>query len=141
MAQSLSNNNAASLRKMLDAMPLRNARATVEPDGPEGLRIAVAMEKKPFTPPLSWIVPTRKRRTVRLDKLGAQIWNLCDGERTVERVVDAFAEKHRLTFHESRVSVTECMKQLLRRGALAMALEGEAAAAADETKREGQPAE
>lgn len=112
-----------SLRRMLSAMPLRNAQATVRRDGPEELRITVRLERSLFPPPLSWVVPSPKTRTVRLDRLGAQVWDLCDGRRTVEAVVEEFARAHELTFHEARVAVAEYLRQLLRRGALAIAME------------------
>ncbi|HUT24378.1 MAG TPA: PqqD family protein [Sumerlaeia bacterium] len=111
-----------SLRRMLSAKPLRNTEAIVRPDGPEGLQITVKLERSLFPPPLCWVVPSPKTRTVRLDRLGAQVWNLCDGRRTVEAVVEEFARTHGLTFHEARVAVTEYLRQLLRRGALAIAM-------------------
>ena len=57
---------------------------------------------------------------MRLDRLGSQVWQLCDGVRTVEDVVDEFARLHRLTFHEARASVTAYLKMLVQRGVLAM---------------------
>lgn len=115
-------NAQGSLRTMLAAKPLHNVAAAVERDGTEGLRITVALEKRPYAPPLSWIVPARKSRSVVLEKLGAQIWALCDGEHTVENIVEEFAKLHRLTFHESRVAVAEHLRRLLQHGALAVAM-------------------
>ena len=61
-----------------------------------------------------------------LDRLGAEVWRLCDGKRTVEEVVDLFGERHALTFHESRVAVTLYLKALLQRGVLAIVIPEEA---------------
>jgi len=47
---------------------------------------------------------------------------LCDGERTVEAIIDAFAAEHRLTFHEARVAVGGYLRSLMARGALAMVM-------------------
>ena len=60
-----------------------------------------------------------------LDHLGVEVWERCDGTRTVEQVVDEFAQKHALSFHESRVMVTEYLRELIQRGVLAIGLPGE----------------
>jgi len=61
-----------------------------------------------------------EKRTLRLDRLGSEVWDLCDGQRTGEGVVDDFAQRHRLTFHEARAAVTVYLKTLVQRGALAL---------------------
>ncbi len=115
--------DTGSWRGMLLARPVPNFVARVENAGRDGLRIAVATVKPwYFVPPVSWIVPLSKERTVVLDSVGAYIWRLCDGERTVENIVDEFAAKHRLTFHEARAAVTGYMKLLVQRSVLAIAL-------------------
>ena len=110
-------------RKMLEARPVRNSAAEVLREEAETLTIKVKMKRpRPLLPPLSWFVRPRVTRTIRLDRLGTQIWELCDGERTVEDVVDEFARRHRLTFHEARASVTAYLKLLVQRGVLAMVM-------------------
>jgi len=114
---------AGSWRKMLGAKPVRNAAAEAAQEGQNELKISVKTKKPRYlVPPLSWIVPLRPTRAVRLDRLGSQVWNLCDGERTVEEVVDEFARLHGLSFHEARVAVTGYIRQLVQRGALAIAM-------------------
>ena len=78
-------------------------------------------------PPLSWIVPHRRERRVVLDRVGSQMWRQCDGERTVEAVIDAFAATHDLTFHEARVAVTTYIKSLVKRGVLVIVMPKEQA--------------
>jgi len=108
---------------VLAARPVRNAAGTASADPTGEVAIAVPMKRPRWlVPPLSWLVPLRPSRTVRLDNLGAQVWELCDGGRTVEEIVDEFARRHRLTFHEARVAVTGYLSQLVRRGVLAMAI-------------------
>ncbi|MHC5055666.1 MAG: PqqD family protein [Planctomycetota bacterium] len=110
-----------SWKRMLEARPVRNVAADVKPEGQQGVRITVK-KRKPFflIQPLSWIIRPRLTGTVLLDRLGSQVWDLCADDRTVEQIVDEFARRHRLTFHESRVAVTNYMKLLVERGALAM---------------------
>lgn len=103
---------------------MRNAAAGVAEAPAGGLGLSVATRRPRWlVPPLSWVVPLKPTRTLRLDPLGAQVWMLCDGERTVEAIVDEFARRHGLSFHEARVAVTGYLSQLVQRGALAMAME------------------
>jgi len=108
---------------MLEARPVRNAAAETVREASGELAIAVKRKRPRWhVPPLSWVVALKPTRTVRLDPLGAQVWELCDGERNVEAIVDAFALEHRLSFHEARVAVTGYLSQLVQRGALAVAM-------------------
>ncbi|MGA1529631.1 MAG: PqqD family protein [Kiritimatiellia bacterium] len=75
-----------------------------------------------LVPPISWVVRPPAYRSLVLDPVGADLWTWCDGSRTVEKVVEMFADKHSLTFHEARVSATSYLKELVRRGALAVAI-------------------
>lgn len=109
---------------MLEARPVRNAAATAAAEASGGVAVCVRVRRPGWhVPPLSWLVPLRPIRTVRLDPLGAEAWELCDGERTVEAIVEEFARRHGLTFHEARVAVTGYLSQLVQRGALAMVVE------------------
>jgi len=109
---------------MLAARPRRNEAVRVErrDDGSVAITVKRSPEKD-LRPPLSWIVPVQREKQTRLDELGRLVWDLCDGNRTVEQVVDVFAGQHDLTFHEGRVSVTEYLKELIRRGILAVEME------------------
>ena len=114
-----------SWRRSLLGVPLRNEAAGVVEEG-DGLSVSVA-RKRPWwlVPPISWAIKPRAEKTMRLDALGAEVWRLCDGERTVEQVIDKFATSHRLTFHESRAAVTTYIRQLVEHGVLVIAEEGE----------------
>ena len=116
----------ASWKPMLLARPVRNIAARVEKTESGLVRIHLK-RKKPryFVPPLSWIIPLRPEQILKLDRIGSQIWGLCDGKRSVEAVVEHFAQQYRLTFHEGRVMVTDYLKTLIQRGALAIAMQKE----------------
>jgi hypothetical protein len=108
---------------MLSARPVRNEAAKPLREGTSRLRLTVKRRKLRYlVPPLSWVIRPRPTHDVVLDELGAEVWDLCDGERTVEAVADEFARRHSLSFHESRVAVTSYMAELVRRGALAMVI-------------------
>jgi len=112
----------ADWRPLLEARPLPNVAARPEPDATGGVVMHVPRTKSPFRPPLSWIVRVRSERRVQIDALGAFVWKLCDGTRTVEQIVDEFSRRHGLTFHEARVAVTGYLASLIQRGVLAITL-------------------
>ncbi|HNR94140.1 MAG TPA: PqqD family protein [Kiritimatiellia bacterium] len=107
---------------MLDALMIRNRAARVERDARSGeIRIAVPTRRPWYhVPPVTWIVRAPEERVTVLDEPGSLVWEMCDGRTTVENIIDAFAEKYGLTFHESRVAVTQHIKSLISRGVLAV---------------------
>ena len=64
-------------------------------------------------------VQTRMKK-LQLDELGTSVWNLLDGNRSVRQLVKMFAETHQLEIREAEVSVTQFMRELGRRGLIAM---------------------
>ena len=105
---------------MLAAVLIQNRAARVVREEADGsVTLAVPTRK----PPLSWLVRVPKERLTVLDPIGAAIWKSCDGRRSVEAIVEKFATFYRLSFHESRVSVTGYVTTLLRRGVLAVAVD------------------
>jgi hypothetical protein len=107
---------------MLRAIPVHNEAARVERfPGSENVCISVPVVKpKWVVPPVTWFFKPRGRKTYEIDRIGMFVWERCDGTNMVESIIDAVAAQYALTFHESRVSVTEYIRQLIRRGMLAI---------------------
>jgi hypothetical protein len=59
-------------------------------------------------------------RKLQLDALGTSVWDLIDGQHTVRRMINIFAETHRLEKKEAEVSVTHFIRELGRRGLLGL---------------------
>jgi len=115
---------AGTWRKMLAARLIHNAAARVEQMPDSRVKVYVKTVRPWFlVPPLSWVLPLRRERGTVLDRLGTQVWNLCDGNRTVENVIDEFAAAHRLSFHESRAAITSYVQMLVARGAMAIVVD------------------
>jgi hypothetical protein len=105
---------------MLQSKPLRNRAAHTEFRG-SNLVVSVPRDPgKSLKAPLSWIVPVSKVRSAMLDDLGREVWEQCNGGSSVEQIIERFARRHTLTFHEARVSVTGYLKGLVQRGILAL---------------------
>ena len=51
-------------------------------------------------------------KKLQLDALGTSVWDLVDGKRSVRRMINIFAETHRLDKKEAEVSVTQFIRGL-----------------------------
>ena len=111
-------------KEMLTAVLYRNLKVTAEWNtGHTQLTIKVPTKRPGYlVPPISWVVRPPAFRSLILDPVAADLWEWCDGQRNVEQVIELFARKHNLTFHESRVSVTSYLKELVKRGVFAVAI-------------------
>jgi len=110
----------AAVAKLLSAVPHKNTAAEVVPSG-EGVLVAVPTRRPGWlVPPISWILPWSGVRRVQLDAPGASVLELCDGQRNVEQIVETFAQNNKLGFRESQLAVTEFLRELLRRGIIAI---------------------
>ena len=111
-------------KDMLDTRLYHNLKVETEWNNARTQLTIRIPTKRPgwLVPPLSWIVRPPAKRGLVLDTIGADLWEWCDGQRTVEQVIEKFSAKHNLTFHEGRVSATNYLKELVRRGALAIAV-------------------
>lgn len=111
-----------SLEDLLDSIPVSNQAARVEDSG-EGLVVYLPIRQRWWMkPPFSWALPYRDERGVALDKLGAEVYRAIDGERTVEQIVERFAEAHRLRFHEARLAVMQFLRMLAERKIVVLAV-------------------
>jgi hypothetical protein len=59
-------------------------------------------------------------RKLQLDALGTQVWDLVNGQRSVESLIRSFADAHQIHRREAEVAVTQFLRQLGRRGLIAL---------------------
>ena len=59
-------------------------------------------------------------RKLQLDTLGTVVWDLLDGKRNVEKLIEQFADRYQLQTREAEVSVTQFLRELGRRGIIGM---------------------
>ncbi len=116
-----------SWKQMLLAIPTPNTAANAKYDEESGLVTVTVKNIKPdyMIPPFSWVVHFSPKKDITLDKLGSQLWKLCNGRNTVENIIDKFKDAHELTFHEARTSVVEYLKKLIQRGVVAVIIQEE----------------
>lgn len=107
---------------LLDCLPVKNERVTEDESTSGKTVLSVPLKKRWYLGrPFSLFLPVSNTRRVSLDKLGGEVWQACDGTTTNERIIERFAKKHNLTFHEARICVLEFMKMLVQRGFLVLA--------------------
>ncbi len=67
---------------------------------------------------LSSIAQPPRERRIELDTIGSIVWELCDGERTVENIAKYLNEKYKLLLVEAETSLNAYFNQLSQRGLL-----------------------
>jgi hypothetical protein len=61
-----------------------------------------------------------RMRKLQLDELGTAVWDMLDGQKTVNQVIDQFSSVQKLHRREATVSVTLFLRELGKRGLIAM---------------------
>ncbi len=107
---------------LLDTVPIAN-EAVQEVRDKGSLVLRVPIRQRWFNRGLFAIVlPYRQNKGYALDQIGEEVWRACDGKRTMEDLIDTFARRHQLRFHEARVAVTQFVQQMVQRGLLVLAV-------------------
>jgi hypothetical protein len=115
-----STGEAVTPAEVLDMVPTVNQAMRIEVQE-SGLQLWLPLRLRWWMkPPLSWVLPYRKEKGIALDALGRQVLEACNGEVTVERIVEDFAECHQLRFHEARESVLVFLRMLVERRVIAL---------------------
>lgn len=109
-----------AVSQLLSAVPHKNEAMKLQPAGRGALVSVPVRRPKWLAPPVSWILPWSRHRRVQLDEPGTEVLNLCDGQRTVEEIIERFAQEHRLSFREGQTAVTQFLRELVRRGIIVL---------------------
>ena len=100
---------------LLRSRPLRNPSITWGPDKSGDMVIHVPLVKKPWMARFGRFLPTAEVRHIILDDIGADVWELCDGETSIDSIRRSIADKYKLNPKEAEASLVEHLKQLARR--------------------------
>ena len=111
-----------SREEALSALPVRNPRLATKRGEHDELMIVVPRRSDWMGRALSVIFVVPKERLIALDEVGADIWELCDGNHTVAQLVEAVGKKHKLNRKEAEVSLTTYLRQLGKRGLIVFAV-------------------
>ena len=111
-----------TLREQLNSVPVRNERAQVTRGADGTAVVTVEVSCPPWMKPFRRWFAIRPTARFRLDATGTDVYDSIDGRKTFERLVDEFAAKHDLTFHESRAMMMNYVQMLMKRGLIAVAV-------------------
>ncbi len=59
-------------------------------------------------------------RKLELDEIGSDVWELCDGTRSVEVIIKALGDKYKMNRRQTEASVTAFLKMLAERRLIAL---------------------
>jgi hypothetical protein len=108
--------------RLLDAVPMANEAVRVERHGETVILFVQVQRRWWMRGPLSWLLPMRNEKGMALDALGREVWEACDGKQTTEQIIERFARKHRLRFHEARLAVIGFLRSLVDRRLIVLVL-------------------
>jgi hypothetical protein len=109
--------------QVLLSRPVRNLALHTEPLPDGGIRITVERRREWWVRALSLVLPIPKRRPIELDEVGRQVWDMCDGEHTLRDMVKAFQAQHKLSRAEAEWSLRTYLRDLGKRGLVAIAVQ------------------
>jgi len=103
-------------------VPLRNEAVTEEHTDAGELRLVLPVRPPWWARPLARFLYVPKQHRIVLDEIGAYVWRLCDGKRSMRDIIQALALRYKLHPKEARVSLVAYLRQLGRRRLVGVAV-------------------
>jgi len=103
----------------LQARPVRNPALKWEALDSGEVQVVLPRRRDVMGKLLSSVFYVPQSKPISLDVVGARVWQLCDGEHTVNEIAEALMEEHKLHRREAEVSLTEFLKMLGKRNMVA----------------------
>jgi hypothetical protein len=97
---------------MLKSKPARNDALTWEKNENDEVIVTIERREDWKAKVLSKIFWIPKSRTLMLDQIGAQVWDMCDGKTTVDQMIRHLSKEHKLNLKEAEVSLLTYLKNL-----------------------------
>jgi len=115
---------AISRAEALNRIPVKNVQITEDRLETGEALIGYPVTIRPFFATLvkrfGWPQEQVQTKKLQLDTLGSSVWDLLDGKRSVRQLIQIFAETHQLQSREAEVAVTQFIRELGRRGLIAL---------------------
>jgi len=110
-------------RDILDSRPVRNPQIKWEKGKSGDVRITLPLRRTWWVKILSRIFFAPRERILSLDEIGTRVWNLIDGNRTVEEIIQSLCQELNMNRREIETSLLHYLKQLATRGLVGFAIE------------------
>ena len=105
-----------------ETLALRPVRATVvtwernsDDEAGGSARLTVPRRQDRLGRLLGRVFPVPAHKIIELDEFGAEVWEMCDGQHSVEQLVTHTCGKYKLNRRQGEVSVVAFMKMLAQR--------------------------
>ncbi len=125
----------------LQARPIRNPKLNWRLDDKGEVAITLPRREGRLWGLVSWIFAVPESRDVTLDEIGTHVWRLCDGEHTVEDLIQELKDEHQLSRREVEVSLTTYLRTLGKRGMVGFLVDDESGAEQTEDKQQSSDAQ
>lgn len=99
------------------------ARPSKQQTNGAGIAVVVPLKYPRILHALSAFLPLPETRTYLVEGRGLEIYELIDGTRSLESIIDQFRANHALTFYEARTLVLAYLTTLTKKGLIAAMLE------------------
>jgi hypothetical protein len=103
-----------ALLTQLRSIPVANEAVRRQAVGDDKMQISVPFHQPGWAQSVRILFPISKEKSVELDRLGAEIFALCDGTRTVEQIIDLHQDRWQLSFFESRAMILQFLQHLVK---------------------------
>jgi hypothetical protein len=114
----------------MQAWPVRNPGLTTHVSDDGIVTVELPRRKDWMGGVLGFLFSVPASKPVQLDEIGSFVYDRCDGERTVNDIVDDMMAEYKLNRREVEVSLTKFLQTLAQRGIIAFAVPQEIAEAA-----------
>jgi hypothetical protein len=109
-----------------EARPVRNPALKWRVNDEDFVEVIVPRRKDLFGRAMGFLFFVPESRPITLDEVGTRVWNLCDGEHTVQDIVKALSSDYKLQRREVEVSLTEYLRTLGKKGMIGFLVPKEA---------------
>ncbi|MGC9320164.1 MAG: PqqD family protein, partial [Armatimonadota bacterium] len=99
-----------------EARPVRNPRLKWRINDEDFVEVIIPRGQDLFSRAMGFLFFVPKSRPVVLDEVGTRVWDLCDGENTVDEIIRELCSEYKLARREVEVSLTEFLRTLGKRG-------------------------
>jgi hypothetical protein len=109
-------------QQSLNARPVRNPAVQARKLDNGDAELTIPRREDWLGKLLSWVFYIPKERRVILEGIGAEVWELCDGEHNVTQMIALLVKKYKLSSREAEASLVEYLRSLGKRKLIAFAL-------------------
>lgn len=107
--------DTVSRQDVLRARPLRNPVVSWERNDQGETILHIPLQKGRVLNALRWFFPAPDKKQLVLDEIGGDMWELCDGTKTIDEIRRHLSQKYRLERREAEASTIEYLRQLAKR--------------------------